>query len=156
MAIRTIVTQEQEILRKNCRPVEKFDQKLWTLLDDMKDTLYKAQGFGLAAPQVGIMRRIAVIDVGEGYIELINPEIVDPSGEQRDVEGCLSCPDVWGYVKRPYSCTIKAQDRFGNSYEKRVEGVFCRCACHETDHLNGKLFIDLVDEFVKPDPDAEE
>ena len=95
MAIRTIVTQEQEILRKNCRPVEKFDQKLWTLLDDMKDTLYKAQGFGLAAPQVGIMRRIAVIDVGEGYIELINPEIVDPSGEQRDVEGCLSvCFDL--------------------------------------------------------------
>lgn len=155
MAIRNIVTQEQEVLKKKCRTVEKFDEKLWTLLDDMKDTLYKAQGYGLAAPQVGILKRIAVIDVGEGLLEIINPELSEPQGEQRDVEGCLSCPNVWGYVKRPYSITLKAQDRNGEYFEKRLEGIFCRCACHETDHLNGKLFIELVDEFVKPEPEEE-
>lgn len=151
MAIRNIVTTEDDIIRKVCRPVEKFDEKLWTLLDDMKETLYKAQGFGLAAPQVGILRRIAVIDVGEGYIELINPVITDTKGKQRDVEGCLSCPNQWGYVTRPMKCTLKAQDRNGNFYEKKLEGLFCRCACHETDHLDGKLFLELVDEFVAPE-----
>ncbi|MDO5559162.1 MAG: peptide deformylase [Oscillospiraceae bacterium] len=151
MAFRNIVTQEDAVLHKQCRTVEKFDQRLWTLLDDMKDTLYKAQGYGLAAPQVGILKRVAVIDVGEGYIELINPEITDVSGTQRDVEGCLSCPETWGYVTRPYSCTLKAQDRNGNYYEKKLTGLFCRCACHETDHLSGKLFTSIVDEFVKPE-----
>ena len=150
MAIRNIVTSEQDVLHKKCRTVEKFDERLWMLLDDMKDTLYKAQGYGIAAPQVGILKRVAIVDICGKSIELINPEITDVSGEQRDVEGCLSCPTVWGYVKRPYSCTLRAQDRNGNYYEKRLTGLFCRCACHEVDHLDGKLFTELVDEFVKP------
>nr|MDE6730242.1 peptide deformylase [Oscillospiraceae bacterium] len=100
MAIRKIVTKEDPILRSICKPVEKFDEKLWQLLDDMSETLYKAQGVGLAAPQVGIRKRVAVIDPGDGLIELINPEILKKSGKQRDIEGCLSCPDQWGYVVR--------------------------------------------------------
>ncbi len=150
MATRRIVTKTDPILHTKCRPVEKFDKKLHQLLDDMKETLYKAQGLGLAAPQVGIRRRLAVIDVqeGDGLIELINPEVLATSGSQRDVEGCLSCPDEWGYVVRPYKCTVRAQDRNGAYYELELEGLGARCALHEIDHLDGKLFLDLVDEFV--------
>ena len=151
MALRNIVKAGDDVLRKKCRTVEKFDEKLWTLLDDMKETLYKAQGYGLAAPQVGILKRIAVIDVGEGYIELINPEICDPEGEQRDVEGCLSCPDVWGYVKRPYSCTLKAQDRNGNYYTVTGTGLLARAICHETDHLDGILYTDKAVRMLSPE-----
>lgn len=152
MAIRKIVTKEDPVLHSQCRPVEKFDEKLHQLLDDMTETLYKAQGLGLAAPQVGIRRRLAVIDVqeGDGLIELINPVITKKSGKQRDVEGCLSCPDEWGYVVRPNKCTVRAQDRNGEFYELRLEGLAARCACHEIDHLDGKLFLELVDEFVDP------
>ena len=153
MAIRNIVTKEQDVLRKKCRTVEKFDERLWTLLDDMKDTLYKAQGYGLAAPQVGILKRIAVIDVGEGYIELINPEIYDMEGEQRDVEGCLSCPDVWGYVKRPYSCTLKAQDRNGNEFTVSGTGLKARALCHEIEHLDGHLFVEKARNLHEPSDD---
>ncbi len=149
MALRKIVTKEDPILSKVCRPVEKFDEKLAQLLDDMKETLYAANGCGLAAPQVGILRRIAVIDVGEGYIELINPEITKTKGKQRDVEGCLSFPKEFGYVTRPMSCHLKAQDRNGNFYEMDLKGLFCRCACHETDHLDGLLFTRLVEEFLE-------
>ncbi|MBE6875944.1 MAG: peptide deformylase [Ruminococcus sp.] len=151
MAIRKIVTKEDPVLRAKCKPVEKFDKKLWQLLDDMAETLSKAQGVGLAAPQVGIRRRIAVIDVGDenGLIELINPVIVKSSGKQRDVEGCLSCPDQWGYVVRPNECTVKAQDRNGEFFEIELKELGARCACHEIDHLDGKLFLDLVDEFVE-------
>lgn len=149
MALRAIVNKSEDTLRKKCKPVEAFDKKLWTLLDDMAETMYAANGLGLAAPQVGILRRVAVIDVGEGLIELINPEIINTSGEQRDVEGCLSCPDEYGFVTRPMDCTIKAQDRNGNWYEKDVSGLFCRCACHETDHLDGQLFLDIVEEMVE-------
>ena len=152
MAIRKIVTKDDPILHTVCRPVEKFDDKLHQLLDDMKETLYKAQGLGLAAPQVGIRRRIAVIDVQDenGLIGMINPEVLKTSGKQRDVEGCLSCPDEWGYVVRPNKCTVRAQDRNGEFYTLNLEGLGARCALHEIDHLDGKLFLDLVDEFVVP------
>ena len=152
MAIRKIVTKDDPILHTVCRPVEKFDDKLHQLLDDMKETLYKAQGLGLAAPQIGIRRRIAVIDVQDenGLIEMINPEVLKTSGKQRDVEGCLSCPDEWGYVVRPNKCTVRAQDRNGEFYTLNLEGLGARCALHEIDHLDGKLFLDLVDEFVVP------
>ena len=124
----------------------------------MAETLYHAQGLGLAAPQVGIRRRIAVIDVGDenGLIELINPVILKSSGKQRDVEGCLSCPEQWGYVVRPNKCTVKAQNRNGEFFELHLEGLGCRCACHEIDHLDGKLFLELVDEFVEISESEEE
>lgn len=151
MAIRKILTKEDEILNTVCKPVEKFDEKLWQLLDDMAETLYKVHGLGLAAPQIGVLRRVAVIDVGDGLIELVNPVITNTSGEQRGIEGCLSCHEEWGYVTRPMNCTLKAQDRNGNFYEIDLTELACRCACHEVDHLDGKLFLRLVDEFVKPD-----
>lgn len=152
MATRRIVTKEDAVLHAVCRPVEKFDEKLHQLLDDMKETLYKAQGLGLAAPQVGIRRRIAVIDVqeGDGLIELINPVVLKTSGKQRDVEGCLSCPDEWGYVVRPNKCHVRAQDRNGGFYELKLEGLAARCTLHEIDHMDGRLFLELVDEFVDP------
>ena len=152
MAIRRIITKEDPTLHVVCREVTRFDDKLHELLDDMAETLYKAQGLGLAAPQVGIRRRIAVIDVqeGDGLIELINPVVTKKSGKQRDVEGCLSCPDQWGYVTRPSKCTVRAQDRNGEFYELKLEGLAARCACHEIDHLDGKLFLELVEEFVDP------
>lgn len=149
MAKRLIVTNGDPVLNKVCRAVEKFDERLWLLLDDMKETLTEADGVGLAAPQVGMLKRLCVIDAGEGYFELINPSIISSSGEQRDVEGCLSCPKQWGYVTRPMVVTFKAQDRDGAEYEMTVEGLFARAVCHELDHLDGKLFIDLVEEFVE-------
>lgn len=148
MAIRTILNKRDEALSKVCRPVEKFDERLWTLLDDMAETLKKADGAGLAAPQVGILRRAVVIDVGEGLYELINPEIIETSGTQYGVEGCLSCPGEWGYVTRAQKVKFKAQDRNGKWYEKEVEDLFARCVQHECDHLKGKLFTSLVEEFV--------
>lgn len=153
MALRAIVKNGDPVLRKYCRTVDKFDERLWTLLDDMKETLIKADGVGLAAPQVGMLKRLCIIDVGEGYYELINPEIVSSSGSQRDTEGCLSCPKQWGYVTRPMVVTFKAQDRNGNEYEKTVEGLFARAVCHELDHLDGKLFLDIVEEFVEVEED---
>jgi peptide deformylase len=149
MAIRKIVKQGDEVLSKPCRPVEKFDEKLWQLLDDMADTMYKAEGVGLAAPQVGVLRQVVVIDIGEGKLEVINPTISNTSGKVRDVEGCLSVPSRYGYVTRPQKCTLSAQDRFGNHYEKELSDLFCRCACHETDHLKGHLFTELVEEWVE-------
>lgn len=149
MAIRKIVTKDDPVLHVQCRPVERFDEKLWELLEDMAETLHQAQGLGLAAPQVGIRRRIAVIDVSQGLIELINPEIIKSSGKQRDIEGCLSCPDQWGYVVRPNKCVVRAQNRHGEFFELHLEGLDCRCAFHEIDHLDGKLFLEFVDEFVE-------
>lgn len=149
MAIRNIVNKRDDILRKVCKPVEKFDKKLWTLLDDMAETLEKAQGAGLAAPQVGILRRAVIINAGEGVCELINPEILEKSEETHKViEGCLSCPGEWGYVIRPVKVKFKAQDRHGNWYEKVVSDLFAQAVCHETEHLDGQLFIDIVEEFV--------
>ena len=152
MAIRNILNKRDETLHKVCKPVEKFDEKLWTLLDDMIDTLKKAEGVGLAAPQVGILRRAVVIDAGDGLCELINPEILERSEETHKViEGCLSCPGEWGYTVRPVSVKFKAQDRNGNWYEKEVTDLFAQAVCHETEHLDGDLFLEKVVEFVEAD-----
>ncbi len=152
MAIRKIVTKDNPILHAVCRPVEQFDEKLAQLLDDMQETLDKAQGLGLAAPQVGIRRRAAIVLTEEdGLLELINPVILKSSGKQRDVEGCLSCPDQWGYVVRPNKCKVRAQDRNGEFFEVSLTGLDARCACHEIDHLDGHLFLEKVDEFVAPE-----
>ena len=153
MAIRTIVKKGEDVLRKKCRPVEKFDKKLGTLIDDMLETMYKAEGVGLAAPQVGLLKRVVVIDIGEegdGPIELVNPEIVKTSGRQREIEGCLSCPEEWGYVKRPMKVVCRAQDRHGDWYEYKATGFLARAICHELDHLDGQLFIDIADEMIDP------
>lgn len=150
MAIRNIVIDGDDILRKVCKPVEKFDQKLWTMLDDMAETLEKANGVGLAAPQIGVLRRAVIIDAGEGLFELINPEILEKSEEtQRPLEGCLSCPNKWGYVTRPKTVKFKAQDRNGEWYEKEVSDLFAQAVCHELAHLDGQLFVDIVEEFVE-------
>ena len=150
MAIRNILVKGDDTLRKVCKPVEKFDEKLWTLLDDMIDTLKKAEGVGLAAPQVGIVRRAVIIDVDDKIYELINPEITYKSKEtQRVVEGCLSCPGEWGYTIRPQTVKFKAQDRNGNWYEMEAQDLFAQAVCHELAHLEGQLFVDIVDEFVE-------
>ena len=145
MAIRQIVTDE-EFLRKKCKPVENFDSKLHTLLEDMADTMYKTNGVGLAAIQVGVLRRVVVIDVDDenGLIELINPEIIEKSGEQDGQEGCLSFPNKFGDVKRPKNVTVRAQDRYGKWFELSGQDLLARAFCHETDHLDGKVFIDLA------------
>lgn len=151
MAIRKIVTLGDEVLRKECRPQEKFDLRLWVLLKDMADTMYKAEGVGLAAPQVGVQRRVVVIDVGEGLVELINPEIIAREGEQCGREGCLSLPGRQGIVTRPNKVTVKAQDRKGNPIELTAEGFFARAVCHELDHLDGRLYIDVMDRELTPE-----
>ena len=142
MAIRMIVKEGDEILRKKCRPVERFDKKLWDLLDDMADTMHAADGVGLAGPQVGMLRRVVVMDVGEGVIEMINPRIVETSGEQEGPEGCLSCPGEQWLVKRPMHAVAAALDRNGNEIRVEGEGLLARCICHEIDHLDGVLFKD--------------
>ena len=151
MAIRNIVKVGDDVLTKKCRPVEKIDERIITLLDDMIDTLYDSGGVGLAAPQVGVLKRIAVIDVGDGLIELINPEIIKQSGNQRDLEGCLSLPGKWGYVERPMKVTVRATDRDGNLFEIEGEELLARAFCHELEHLDGILFSTHVDEFVVPE-----
>lgn len=151
MAIRNIITEEDETLYKKSRPVEVFDKRLHTLLDDMRDTLAKAQGVGLAAPQVGVLKRVIIVDIGEGVIELVNPVIVDQNGEQQEIEGCLSCPGRYGITKRPQWVQVKAQDRNGKEFTMSGEGLLARVFCHEIDHLNGKLFYDSVIEMVDPE-----
>lgn len=148
MAYRIIKTEENPILKKISKQVTEFDEKLWTLLDDMKDTLYKADGVGLAAVQIGILKRVVVIDTGDdhGFLELINPEIIDRKGEQREVEGCLSLPNKSGVTLRPQWVKFKAQDRNGNWYEAEGEGLFARCVCHELDHLEGIVFTQKLAE----------
>lgn len=145
MAIRNIVKVGDPVLTKKSRPVEKFDDRLATILDDMKDTLYKAEGVGLAAPQVGILRRIVVIDCGDGYIELINPEITERSEElQHETEGCLSLPGKYGTTERPKSVMVKAQNREGKWCVYKGTELKARCFCHEIDHLDGILFTSHV------------
>lgn len=142
MAIRNVVTLGDDVLRKICRTQLHFDEKLHTILDDMKETMYKADGVGLAAPQIGILRRYCIIDVGDGLIELINPVITEKSGEQTGSEGCLSLPGRFAEVTRPFKVTVKAQDRNGNNITVTGEGLKARALCHEIDHLDGILYID--------------
>ena len=149
MAKRNIVKFGDELLRKKCREVTAFDDRLWVLLDDMYETMKAANGVGLAAPQVGILKRAVVIDVGEGKIELINPVITSAKGKQRDKEGCLSAPDVWGYVERPLKVKITALNRYGKEIKVEGKDLLARAFCHEIDHLNGIIFTDLADEMIE-------
>ena len=148
MAIRNILKDDDPMLRKVCRPVTEFNERLWQLLDDMADTMHAAPGVGLAGPQVGILRRVVVMDVGDGVIEAINPEIVESEGEQSGEEGCLSFPGRLGIVKRPYKVRMKAQDRHGKWYFLTGEELLARCMCHEIDHLDGVVFLDHVSEVM--------
>lgn len=145
MALRTILTDGDPALHKACRPVTQFDEKLHDLLDDMKETLAQANGAGLAAPQVGILRRaVIVVDANDQMLELVNPEIIAWEGEQEGFEGCLSVPGRWGVVKRPMKAKVRAQDRNGNFFEVEGEEIVARCFCHELDHLDGHLFTELA------------
>lgn len=144
MAIRNIVKNGDDILRKVCRSQLTFDDRLATILDDMAETMYAANGVGLAAPQVGILRRYCVIDVGEGIIELINPVIVSTEGEQCDQEGCLSFPGEYGMVSRPEKVTVRAQNRNGENFTITGEGLLARALCHEIDHLDGIVYKDRL------------
>ena len=153
MAIRNIVKDGDDILRKVCRSQLTFDDRLATILDDMIETMYAADGVGLAAPQVGILRRYCVIDIGEGVIELINPVIVFTEGEQFEQEGCLSFPGEYGVTSRPEKVTVHAQNRKGENFTVTGEGLVARALCHEIDHLNGTVFLDIVEEMYEPEED---
>ena len=142
MAILNIVKEGDEALRKVCRPVTEITPRVKQILDDMLETLIDSGGIGLAAPQVGILRRIAIVDDGENYIELINPVITEREGEQEEMEGCLSVPDVWGITHRPMRVKGRALNRDGEEFTFEGEGLTARCFCHELDHLDGKLFMD--------------
>ena len=157
MALRNIMEQGEKCLEKHCRPVTEFNEKLHTLLDDMAETLMKANGVGLAAPQVGILRRVVVIDVGDdhGLIELVNPEIIATEGEQAGSEGCLSVPGRRGYVVRPNKVTVRAQDRKGKKFEITGEGLLARALCHEIDHLDGIIYVDKMDHEIFDDDEEE-
>ena len=144
MAYREILTEDNPRLRKVSRPVENFDKKLHDLLDDMLETMDRANGVGLAAPQVGILRRAVVIDIGDGPVELINPRIIAQEGEQDGQEGCLSCPGKWGMVKRPYTVTVEAYDRDGQYFLLTGSELMARAICHECAHLDGELFVDVA------------
>lgn len=149
MAIRNIVIQGDPLLTKRCRPVTEFNARLHQLLDDMRDTLAEAQGAGLAAPQVGVLRRaVVVLDDEDQLLELVNPEIVTQSGEQTGPEGCLSVPGKWGMVTRPYRVKVRAQDRFGAWFEREGEELTARCFCHEIEHLDGHLYVEHIDHFL--------
>ena len=148
MGIRKIMTVKEPCLHKVCRPVEKFDKKLHKLLDDMKETLVDANGVGLAAPQVGILRRVVIVDTGEEMLELVNPELVETSGEQEGAEGCLSVPGKYGLVKRPNYAKVRAQDRDGNWFEAVGEELIARCFCHELDHLDGIVYTEIMERYL--------
>ena len=152
MALRNIVTEGDSVLTKVSRPVTKFDRRLHVLLDDMTDTLVDAGGVGLAAPQVGVLRRAVVVDTGEdGILELINPEIIEESGEQTGLEGCLSVPGKYGIVTRPNYVKVRAQDRDGNWFEAEGEELIARCFCHELAHLEGQLYTAVAERMLTPD-----
>ena len=152
MAIREILTDKDPALHKKCHYITKFDEKLWTLLDDLKETLADAGGAGLAAPQVGIVRRaVIVVTADDEMLELINPEIVAQEGEQDGLEGCLSVPGMWGYVKRPMKVRVRAQDRSGTWFEAEGEEIVARCFCHEIEHLEGHVFSEHTDRLYTGD-----
>ena len=148
MGIRKIMTVKEPCLHKVCRPVEKFDGKLHKLLDDMKETLLDANGVGLAAPQVGILRRVVIVDLGDEILELVNPELLETSGEQEGAEGCLSVPGKYGLVKRPNFAKVRAQDRDGNWFEAEGEELIARCFCHELDHLDGIVYTEVMERYL--------
>ena len=148
MGLRKILTDQEPALHKTCRPVTDFDKKLHKLLDDMAETLEEANGVGLAAPQVGILRRVVIVDTGEGILELVNPTLLETDGEQEGPEGCLSVPGKYGLVKRPYYAKVRAQDRYGDWYEAEGEELIARCFCHELDHLDGIIYTEVMERFL--------
>ena len=152
MALREIVVEGDDILNKKCRTVEKFDERLAVLIDDMIDTLKDSGGVGLAAPQVGVLRRVVVIQIDpeKQPLELVNPEITATSGKQKGLEGCLSLPGKWGIATRPYHVEVKAQDRYGNEFTVDGDALLARAFCHEIDHLNGVLYNEVVDRMLTP------
>ena len=162
MGLRKILTDKEPALHKVCKPVTSFDNKLFKLLDDMAETLVDSGGVGLAAPQVGILRRVVLVDVGEEeseILELINPEMIETDGEQYGPEGCLSVPGKYGLVKRPYYAKVRAQDRNGEWFEAEGEELIARCFCHELDHLDGILYTQVMERFLTDEElnaDAEE
>ena len=151
MALRNILTEEEPLLHKTSRIVTDFDERLHTLLDDMRETLADANGVGLAAPQVGVLRRVVLVDNGEKVLELINPEILEQSGEQTGAEGCLSVPGRYGIVTRPNYVKVRAQDRYGNWFEEAGEALTARAFCHELEHLDGHLYTEKVTHFLTED-----
>ena len=153
MALLRILTleNEEEALRRHSRPLELVNDRTRTLLDDLYETMQEANGVGLAAPQVGVLRRVVVIDVGEGRIDLVNPEIIAAEGEQEDREGCLSVPEECGIVKRPMKVTVQALDKNGEPFTLTGEGLLARALCHEIDHLDGVLYVDKASRMLTPD-----
>jgi peptide deformylase len=151
MGIRNILTDEEPALHKVCRPVVAFDKKLHKLLDDMGETMREANGVGLAAPQVGILRRVVTVDLGDEILELVNPELVETDGEQTGPEGCLSVPGKYGLVTRPNYAKVKAQDRYGEWFEVEAEELIARCFCHELDHLDGIVYTEVMERFLSPE-----
>ena len=148
MGIRRILNHREPALHMTCKPVVKFDDRLHKLLDDMRETLIESGGVGLAAPQVGILRRVVLVDNGEQILELVNPTLVETDGEQVGAEGCLSVPGKYGLVKRPYYAKVRAQDRFGEWFEAEGEELTARCFCHELDHLDGILYTQVMERYL--------
>lgn len=156
MGLRRILNIKESALHKVCRPVTNFDRRLHKLLDDMKETLEDAGGVGLAAPQVGILRRVVVVDNGTELLELVNPELVETSGEQEGPEGCLSLPGKYGLVKRPAYAKVRAQNRNGEWFEAEGEEIVARCFCHELDHLDGIMYTEVMERFLTDEELEEE
>jgi len=148
MGLRKILTDAEPALHKVCKPVVNFDARLHKLLEDMRQTLIESNGVGLAAPQVGILRRVVLVDTGDEILELVNPSLVETSGEQVGAEGCLSVPGKYGLVKRPNFAKVRAQDRNGNWFEAEGEELIARCFCHELDHLDGILYTQVMERFL--------
>ena len=148
MALRKILTDAEPALHKTCKPVVNFDERLHRLLEDMRETLIESGGVGLAAPQVGILRRVVLVDTGEEILELVNPTLVETDGMQEGAEGCLSVPNKYGLVKRPYYAKVRAQDRDGNWYEAEGEELIARCFCHELDHLDGIVYTEVMERYL--------
>ena len=151
MGLRKILTDKDPALHKVCKPMVNFDNRLFKLLEDMKETLIDSGGVGLAAPQVGILRRVVLVDTGEEILELINPTIIETDGEQEGPEGCLSVPGKYGLVKRPYYAKVRAQDRHGNWFEAEGEELIARCFCHELDHLDGIVYTEVMERWLTED-----
>ena len=148
MGLRKILTDKDPALHKVCKPMVNFDDRLFRVLQDMRDTLIDSGGVGLAAPQVGILRRVVLVDTGDEILELINPTLVETDGEQEGAEGCLSVPGKYGLVKRPYWAKVRAQDRHGNWFEAEGEELIARCFCHELDHLDGIIYTEVMERFL--------